>query len=1189
MVSAGNPDAPPGYALPPSLRILMLGTPQILAQEKPLIIHRRLLRTMLYYLAAQPDAVARQTLIDLFWPEEQEEDARRHLREALSKLRAQLPDPDLIQSHHDWVYLDRSRVYVDVLEFSSLLHQARIYLKPPLRTPLPEAIYQSLYKAAALWRPPYTFLAGANLSSSETFDRWLTQTAQNLETALQIALEVLADHAALDGDLEGAVFWAQRALHLDESNIPLRARLADWLYALGQYRAAQEECQRLREEIAVQYREIPPEYQALCRRLEQALHQPSLPSPTPWYSLRTLHVPFVGRDDLLNSLRSEVLRGGVVLLWGEAGSGKSRLMFELYQSLQPAPRLILAAARAHDRDQPYHPLGDALRQGILTEEWQQLPAVWLRALSALLPELAVFLPVHEVESPPEVGQSEQHLATAVLQILRVVNHRARVLLFLDDAQWCDEKTLGVLAYLVGQHAFTRGNLLVIAACPEEPNPNLEAFLQQPPLSWFVRPFHLEALTVDAVGQMAEYALGQPAPRPWLEHLTRATGGNPLLVLETLRALLEIQPTPSPQAWPFNLPLAPSIHALANERLRLLDHQAREVLMQAAVLGDHLRTDVLHQAVNLPEEAFIAALEALERAYLLSAQRPGEYAFRHALLRQVLLLQLSQARCQALHRRAAQALEALGNPQVDAQAIAQHYEAAGEEVLAVTHWVNAAEHALHQGQPTVAEEAFNRAEALLLRPEQPLPPEVIYRLYTGWAELAFNRYDLATAERCYNALAQYGERLYDPLLMGSGLSGLGQVAIMRLQAHQAANYLDQALSLLEKSHHPEETMQALNRKAAVALLIQRYYDAVMLYQQVLGMAQNNLESPATARALGNAQYQLAKTYFLLGWPERARFHADQALACLRPGAVEGFRGRALLALALANQDLGDYAAALEACAMGMVEAERWKNPALTARLLLCRAQALALLGDLAEAWATLEQAADLIRSSQHNPAQSGLHLIRGDLWSWLGDCQAAVTAYREALDSARDFHDSMEALYRLGLALVHRGQVENGFTFLHRALELTTSVDMARVGLAAAMALAEAHLLVGEVDKARELARRAAEEAAQRKLPALLLRYHRLQIRLARHEDAPDLGWRHARLFVEQARALQTPLLELEGLRLALSLLDGDPTPAADDYRRQAEQLRHALFTRLNGSPLLSYLERRFPPLAAGGEAPQPDA
>src|SRR5512146_2425305 len=124
------------------LRILLLGTPAVYAGDQPLQIQRRLLRWMLFFLASQNEMVGRADLILMFWPDEAEEDTRRHLRETLSKLRAQLPDPNLILTEQDRVGLDFQRVYSDVQEFQTLSSQtARACAQTPVSTPLTQPVY----------------------------------------------------------------------------------------------------------------------------------------------------------------------------------------------------------------------------------------------------------------------------------------------------------------------------------------------------------------------------------------------------------------------------------------------------------------------------------------------------------------------------------------------------------------------------------------------------------------------------------------------------------------------------------------------------------------------------------------------------------------------------------------------------------------------------------------------------------------------------------------------------------------------------------------------------------------------------------------------------------------------------------------------------------------------------------------
>ncbi len=214
------------------LRILLLGSPRVFYDEQEIHIKRRLLRALFFYLASQPNPVGRSVLMDLFWPEESEEDARRHIREALSKLRSELPDPSLIVATQDHVRLDTERVYVDLLEYQALVEQVRPYVQRGMHTPLPEAIYQQMVKAVNLWRGT-EFLAGANLPSTDGLDHWLSLTSQSLSFSHQNLLETLSEHCAVSGDLENAVHWMRKAVQLDEENPDLYYQLIQWLHEIG--------------------------------------------------------------------------------------------------------------------------------------------------------------------------------------------------------------------------------------------------------------------------------------------------------------------------------------------------------------------------------------------------------------------------------------------------------------------------------------------------------------------------------------------------------------------------------------------------------------------------------------------------------------------------------------------------------------------------------------------------------------------------------------------------------------------------------------------------------------------------------------------------------------------------------------------------------------------------------------------
>ena len=142
----------------PTLKVLLLGPPAVYYDDRPLNIQRRTLRTLLYYLAEQENRIDRSQLILALWPDDDELTGRRRLREILSKLRAELPDPDLLVTGQDQIGLDRSRLSVDALLFDALFKEVSPIVNTiPRHMPLPERTHQQIREAVDLWRTPLLY------------------------------------------------------------------------------------------------------------------------------------------------------------------------------------------------------------------------------------------------------------------------------------------------------------------------------------------------------------------------------------------------------------------------------------------------------------------------------------------------------------------------------------------------------------------------------------------------------------------------------------------------------------------------------------------------------------------------------------------------------------------------------------------------------------------------------------------------------------------------------------------------------------------------------------------------------------------------------------------------------------------------------------------------------------------------
>ena len=277
-----------------------------------------------------------------------------------------------------------------------------------------------------------------------------------------------------------------------------------------------------------------------------------------------------------------------------------------------------------------------------------------------------------------------------------------VVLVLDDLQWANAASLLLLRYLV---RFADEPLLVVATynegelTPLHPLAETFADLRRERL---IDRFTLSGLDEDGVAELLRATTGETLPADVVRHLHAQTNGNPLFVEEVARNLAETRAAADRNGAGMRsltvagIAIPDGVREAIDRRLRRLSPDCRRVLSAAAVLGPRWTFDLLVVVVGLDEERTLDAVEEALAAGLVleleDLERPS-YAFTNALVRDALYADLSRARTQMLHLRAADALEAGGerSPDVPAAAISTHYRRAGAVSDRALEWsVRAAE-------------------------------------------------------------------------------------------------------------------------------------------------------------------------------------------------------------------------------------------------------------------------------------------------------------------------------------------------------------------------------------------------------------------------------------------------------------------------------------------------------------------
>jgi diguanylate cyclase (GGDEF)-like protein len=419
-------------------------------------------------------------------------------------------------------------------------------------------------------------------------------------------------------------------------------------------------------------------------------------------------IRLVGRDEelfLLGKHLSSAIRGqsGVVMVTGEVGVGRSRLLAEFNGQAKQAGALVLfESCYEHARFIPHQPIRGALRSYIAAEPQKAyqsmlgLNEVQRQEMQRLLPELD---PARlEISEAPRASSDEEfQLFDAITQYLIQLSQNDPVVLMFDDLHWLDDATTKFMIYMI-RSVKTHRILVVGSFMSGDPTDTgmgklalkvwLKGFREITDVS-IIELFRLNrARTRECVHAL----LGQAFPLDFTDLIHRESEGNPFFIEEILKSLIEQNILQwSDKGWKTQkikqLTAPESIREMIFSQLDRLEDEDRKILTMAAVIGRLFDFDTLQQVSGLNEGHLLDVLERLENLQLihqLPSQHGEEYQFTHKKIREVLYDQLDSRRVRKAHQRIAVALERLhhGKTEMIAGELARHYTKGGMTERAV---------------------------------------------------------------------------------------------------------------------------------------------------------------------------------------------------------------------------------------------------------------------------------------------------------------------------------------------------------------------------------------------------------------------------------------------------------------------------------------------------------------------------
>jgi predicted ATPase len=558
----------------------------------------------------------------------------------------------------------------------------------------------------------------------------------------------------------------------------------------------------------------------------------------------------LGRDRQLQALcdlAADAARGSgqTVLVVGEAGIGKSRLVNELATHLEGDGWPVMrGGCFERDRTVPYAPVAEMLRQVVGSPlRPAVLEQLGQRAidLARILPELTHWLPPDMESARIDPEQDRRRLFQVVGEVLADRDGRTPTLLIAEDLHWADDASLDLLHSLARTLPNRRALLLLTYRSDESSsssNRALRQFRDNLDRARLAQELHLAPLErADIDGMLRAILSLDRSPRgDFLELVNSLTEGNPFFVEELLRALIaegqliRSGGTWSPAAPAAELRLPRTVLAAVQRQSESLSEQTQRVLEIAAVVGQRFDFEFVRALVGLNEVDFLATVKELIGAGLLIEVSAEQLAFRHALTRQAILSQLLARERRLLHRRVAEAIEQTYTADREAHLadLAQHYHAAGLWAEALDCARRAGQHALRLYAPGAAAEqltlALESAEHLGLTAD----PDLLEM--RGRAREVLSDFDGARADYTETlAAAPNAVRRCQALL------DLGALWASRDYA-QAGEWFEQALEVARQTGDSALLARALNRHGNWLVNLGRTAEGLELHRQALALVE-----------------------------------------------------------------------------------------------------------------------------------------------------------------------------------------------------------------------------------------------------------------------------------------------------------------------------------------------------------------
>ncbi len=835
----------------------------------------------------------------------------------------------------------------------------------------------------------------------------------------------------------------------------------------------------------------------------------------------------VGREPEIDVLQQALLaaqagQGRCILIGGEAGVGKSRLLAEVRRrAVHSGFGLLEGHCSEQDVSFPYSLWINTLRGFFAWSSASEI-AAQLGSLAAefvkLLPELVLIMPGVQAAPPLDPESEKRRRFEALSRYMAQLAAPGPLLVALEDLHWSDEASLDFLRAFIPRIAGRPILLLATFRLDEQP-PQLAHFLAQLFRERAAEELVLPPLTSSQAAVMIReiLKLERLPGDELLDLMMQLTEGNPFFIEEVLKSLLEAGDVAGALAYPtrrsvleFQVPS--SVDESVRRRMDQLQPETRLILTLAAVAGQHFSLELLREVSEREEHSLLAAIREMIAAHLVVEESADRFAFRHALTREAIYATLLLRERQALHRQIGETMERLWGATGDSHAaeLAYHFDQAAVWDKSLRYSRLAGEQAQRLHAPREALAQFSRAAAAAKRLDTE-PSRLIMGARAHALEL-LGEFDRARAD--YEMALELAGSQQDREGEWATLVDLGFLWQSR-DWGRAGGYFERALDLARSLGETALVAQSLNRignwymNRALPREARSYHrQALQLYRE----AQDPRGAAQTLELLGLAGY-------FVGEVIQGAAYCEEALPTLRrmddrQGLVNTLTNLSLRAR-FETEVLGDVQierlASQSEAALEIARSCDWRQG--EAEALSKLASCLCRAGDYGRGMELLPRALNIAEEIQHRQTAASVHLTFGaELYTGLLAAAEAREHLESALAIAQELGSALLTLMataRLAEACVLQGDLGRVQGLLGPVLhsDLPGETEMSILQRGCWSACAEWQLALGNPGRALEIVDRLLAgtvnlpDAGPQAVPRLAWLRGRALARLGRMDEA----------------------------------------------------------------------------------------